>query len=30
MTRGSGRQKTDIIKPLDTRIERLLRLMKDY
>ncbi len=29
MIRGSGRQKNDIIKPLDTRIERLMQLMKD-
>lgn len=30
MIRESGRQKTDIIEPLDTRMERLLQLMKDY
>ncbi len=30
MIRESGRQKNDIIEPLDTRMERLLQLMKDY
>ena len=30
MIRESGRQKQDIIEPLDTRMERLLQVMKDY